>query len=248
MFHSYTEIFTDRAGSYHSAMLDFPRARDAEFEAVIAPLGDPRQGVLCDMPAGGGYLANYVPQGLRYVGVEPVEAFSASPVRRAAGATMNAPVTAVPLESGSVDCVVSLAGLHHEPDLLAVFSEMRRLLKPGGLAVMADVAEGTGPARFLNGFVDRHSPQGHDGRFLDGATAALVEQAGLAVTDDRLVKVPWLFDSREDAGRFCEKLFGVEGVPWSRIAEAMDEDIGFTSEPGGLRLKWVLRRITCAAR
>jgi SAM-dependent methyltransferase len=247
VFHSYTEIFTDRARSYHSAMLDFPHARDAEFEAVIEPLHDAGDGVVCDMPAGGGYLANYVPAGLRYVGVEPVEAFSASPVSRAAGATMNAPITAVPLESGSVDYVISLAGLHHEADLLAVFSEMRRLLKPGGRVVMADVAEGTGPARFLNGFVDRNSPQGHDGRFLDGATAPLVEQAGLAVMDDQLVEVPWLFGSREDAGRFCENLFGVQGIPWAGVADAMDEDIGFGSDARGLRLKWVLRRITCTA-
>lgn len=248
MFHTYTEIFTDRARSYHSAMLEFPRARDAEFNAVLEPVQDAGGGVICDMPAGGGYLANYVPEHLRYVGVEPVEAFSASPVSRAAGATVNAPITAVPLESGSVDHVVSLAGLHHEADLLAVFSEMRRLLKPGGRAVMADVGEGTGPARFLNGFVDRNSPQGHDGRFLDGATAGLVEQAGLAVIEDRLLEVPWLFGQREDAGRFCEKLFGVEGVPWDGIAEAMDEDIGFDLDAGGLRLKWTLRRIICAAR
>jgi SAM-dependent methyltransferase len=247
VFQSYTQIFSNRAESYHAAMVDLPHARDAEFEAVLEPLRGAAEGLVCDMPAGGGYLANYVPPQLSYVGVEPVEAFAASAVKRASGSTLNAPMTAVPLASGSVDFVVSLAGLHHEPDLSTVFAEIRRLLKPGGRVVLADVSVGTGPAQFLNGFVDQHNPEGHDGRFLDETTAGLLEQARLTVVDDRQVEVPWLFDSHNEAGAFCEKLFGIYGLPAEQIAQAMDEDIGFDGDNGRLRLKWTLRRIVCEA-
>jgi SAM-dependent methyltransferase len=146
-----------------------------------------------------------------------------------------------------VDYLVSLAGLHHEPDLSAVFAEMKRLLKCGGRAVIADVAVDTGPARFLNGFVDRNNPQGHAGRFLDDTTAGLLGEARFTIAEDCMVEVPWLFDTFAEAGAFCEKLFGISGPSAEKIAGAMAEDIGFDDHEGRLRLKWTLRRIVCDA-
>ncbi|HKX91686.1 MAG TPA: class I SAM-dependent methyltransferase, partial [Sphingomicrobium sp.] len=129
MFDSYAEIFAERGAAYHAAMAECPRARDAEFAAALEPLAG-RTGLLCDMPSGGGYLAAHLPAGLRYVGVDPSDDFvRACP---AGVECIRATITAVPLGDGSLVAVVSLAALHHEPDLPAVFAEMRRLLKRGG--------------------------------------------------------------------------------------------------------------------
>lgn len=247
MFDSYAEIFEQRALSYHSAMKLAPKAREEEFFAVVEPLEDLPDGLVCDMPSGGCYLAPYVAPRMRYVGVEPVEDFVRS-VEDPTRETLKAPITAVPLPSGSVSYVISLAGLHHEQSLAAVFAEMRRLVRPAGRVILADVAIDTGPARFLNGFVDRNNPMGHEGRFLDEATAGLLEAAGLNVLDDRILSVPWRFNTVTEAGTFCSDLFGVVGLEPSAVAEAMANDIGVKQADGQVRVGWSLRRIVCEPR
>lgn len=45
----------------------------------------------------------------------------------------------LPFESGSIDFVVSTLSQHHWPEPAAVFSEMRRVLRPGGAAFVYDL-------------------------------------------------------------------------------------------------------------
>jgi len=240
MYDTYSEIFAQRGAAYHKAMADCPHARDAEFAGVLEPLTG-RSGLLCDMPSGGAYLSGHLPASLRYLGVDPSEAFVQS--CPAGVDCLHAAITETPLADGSVDAVVSLAGLHHEPDLPAVFREMRRLLKPGGRAVIADVAAGTPVAAFLNGFVDANNPMGHDGHFLDGRAAGLIQQAGFAIARDELLEMPWQFESLPEAGAFCRQLFWMPKLTAEEVASAMQREIGF-EEIGGLQhLRWALRRI-----
>lgn len=241
MFDSYADIFSQRSRSYHDAMMRVPRAREAEFRAVLDPVED-SSGIVCDMPSGGGYLANYLAAGMRYVGVEPVKEFVDShPLEL--GRALNVPITDVPLPDGSVDYVISLAGLHHEESLSDVFREMRRLVRESGRVIIADIAVNTPPAGFLNGFVARNNPLGHDGRFLDSSTTGLLEAAGLVVIDDALLHLPWEFDSPEQAGEFCRDLFGIVGLSPSVIIEALKSEIGFDGP--GVCLRWSLRRLIC---
>jgi SAM-dependent methyltransferase len=241
MFDTYAEIFAERGASYHRAMAEFPRARDSEFRAVLEPLGVLGDGVLCDLPSGGGYLAEHVPSCVRYVGVDPSHDFiEACPpgLER-----IEAPITEVPLPTGAADYIVCLAALHHEPDLASVFSEMRRLLKGGGRAILADVAVDTAPAAFLNGFLDRNNPMGHDGRFLDERLTRILEDAGFRIVDDRLMPTPWQFDSRRDAGAFCRNLFWMPDLSADEVADAIEQEIGLESADGTTRVQWVLRRV-----
>src|SRR5205814_3213379 len=60
MFDTYAEIFEQRAADYHYAMRQSPRARDAEFQVVLEPIRHAASGLICDMPSGGGYLADYL--------------------------------------------------------------------------------------------------------------------------------------------------------------------------------------------
>lgn len=245
MFDSYAEIFAERGVAYHAAMAACPNARDAEFRTVLEPLRDRPSGLLCDMPSGGGYLAAHLPSGIRYVGVDPSDDFiGACP---AGLDRIKAGLTAVPLDEGSVDYVVSLAGLHHEPDLPSVFREMHRLLKPDGRLVIADASVDTPPAIFLNGFVHANNPMGHEGRFFDRQTPNLLKDAGFRLLDDRTVDVPWQFDTSEQAGQFCRQLFWMPSLPPEAVAEAMEREIGFEQVDGHLLVRWMLRRIVCEA-
>lgn len=245
MFDSYAEIFEQRAAEYHYAMRQSPRARDSEFLAVLEPIRDASSGLVCDMPSGGGYLADYLWSGMDYLAVDPATDFFVEwpkPLQR-----LLAEITKVPLADASADYVVSLAGLHHEPSLPHVFAEMRRLLRAGGRIVLMDVAADTAPARFLNGFVAQNCPLGHDGRFLDERSVDLVEASGFAVADDQLMHVPWTFDSYDEAGEFCRHLFGMTSLSAQEAADAMEREIGFNVDEDRPWLRWVLRRIVADA-
>ncbi len=247
MFDTYEQIFAERATSYQAAMARWPDARQAEFTALIEPLGHIAGSLVCDMPAGGGYLRRHLPAETRYLAIEPTAHFHAACPRDDRSDALLAPIEAVPLADGAVDHVVSLAGLHHVADLATVFREMRRLLAPGGRVSVCDVAKKTSSATFLNGFVDRHNPMGHDGHFLDETTATFLSDAGFALVADAVITTPWRFPDREQAGAFCARLFGIEGLSDEAVAATLADEIGFEEMPDGVALRWVLRRIAAVA-
>jgi SAM-dependent methyltransferase len=239
----YAAVFEKRAAEYDYAMKFAPKARDAEFMALLEPLSGLSPGLVCDVPAGGGYLAPYLPRGFEYVGVEPTSEFLTDwpdGLRK-----VSSGMTDVPLAPESVDYIVSLAGLHHEPDLRPVFDEFRRMVRDSGRVIVSDAASGTAPALFLNGFVDENNPLGHDGRFLDDSTASLLEASGFAIRDDRLLDVPWSFASATEAGEFCRHLFGTSSLDANEVSRALDREIGFDWSEGRPSLRWKLRRIVC---
>jgi SAM-dependent methyltransferase len=247
MFDSYEQIFARRADRYRNAMAMCPQARDAEFLAVVAPLGDMAATVF-DVPAGGGWLRRYLREGTRYVAVEPAESFFVECPEDRLAERIRSPIEAVPRPGGCADAIVSLAGLHHVADPGPAFGEMHRLLGDGGLLVIADVAAGTGPDRFLNGFVDANNPMGHEGRFLDAGTAAQLESAGFDLLDDALIAMPWRFDHPEQGGAYCADLFGIEGCSLVELTTALTDLVGAGQSASSFTVEWCLRRIVCRKR
>jgi SAM-dependent methyltransferase len=245
MFDTYQEIFAARATSYQAAMDAVPHARDAEFRCVVDPLPlRPGQRV-CDMPAGGGYLRRHLPADVAYLAIEPSPDFVASCPSGPGHAVVQSAIEAVPLDDACVDHAVSLAGLHHSPDLAAALGEMRRLVRPGGRVVIADVAVDTPPAGFLNGYVDRNNPLGHRGTFLDDDTATVAARAGLELLDDRVIPLAWRFNDAQQAGWYCSALFGIREVSELDVARAMADQLGGGLDPAGFTVAWSLRRLIC---
>nr|WP_047167883.1 class I SAM-dependent methyltransferase [Sphingomonas sp. Y57] len=244
MLDSYAEIFARRADSYCRAMERHPHARDAEFAAVVDPIG-PAAGTVIDMPAGGGWLRRYLRAGIHYVAVEPAELFFELCPHDAAADRVRAPVEAVPLADAAGDAIVSLAGLHHAPDLGAIFTEVHRLLRPGGQFIVADVAAGSREDHFLNRYVHAHNPMGHEGIFLDDGTATQLRKAGFVAIEEDQAATPWRLGSAEQAGTYCADLFGIEGQSPAQVATALRDIVGATEGDEGFVLGWSLRRLIC---
>lgn len=244
MFATYDEIFEQRATTYHRAMETFPKAREAEFSLVTQAVR-PRPGqVLCDMPAGGGYLRPWLHEDVTYIGVETTEEF-ASLCRPGPNDTiLRSPLVDLDIETRSVDVGVSLAGVHHLPDRGTFFSEVHRILKPKSLFVLMDVESGTPSDRFLNGFLNDANSMGHKGDFLGEHTRHELEAAGFEILSDSVPHCPWRFPDRAAMCRFVGMLLGVDMADDTEIGIAIDNILGsYKAKDGSLLMNWSLRRL-----
>jgi len=244
MFQTYEQIFKKRADAYHKAMELYPAARDREFQLAIDAVNIQAGEIVCDAPAGGGYLRDYLPEGVqKYIAVEPAPDFARHCPSDSINQIIKSPLNSIAMKSESVDVVVSLAGTHHMEDKTVFFREAARILRPGGRFVIADAETGTGTDRFLNQFVDQHNSMGHKGMFLGKQTVDEITASGLEVHSDELVNFPWSFDSREDMGIYCKLLFGMDLADPETVSQDIEDLLGLIPGTGRVNMAWCLRCI-----
>jgi arsenite methyltransferase len=126
---------------------DVVRRRRLVRDAVAARPGER----ILDVGCGPGYyvaeLAEQVGEGGSVVGVDssaPMLAVAAERCAELAGTEFaEGDATALPVEDGGFDAVVSVQVLEYVPDVEAALAEIRRALKPGGRVVLWDVDWGT---------------------------------------------------------------------------------------------------------
>lgn len=240
----YGAIFERRGQEHDEAFRRYPRAC-AEEVAALLRLAAPQPGeTLLDVPSAGGFLSTHlhVP-GVRLIAVDPSPVLHAL-CRRLVPESHLASPAALPLPDGSVDAIVCLAGLHHDPNPGATFAEMRRVLRPEGRLAIAEVAEGSAVAGFLNGFVDRHSTLGHQGSFMDDRMAGTLAAAGFSLTRDAIAAYHWWFESRDDMADCLRLMFGIDRATPAQIIAAAERELGVDDLPGGsVGMRWSLRHL-----
>ncbi len=242
---SYVDIFNYRGAAYNKAMHLQPDAREAERQALIDLLNLQPGDSVCDVPAGGGYLADGISRDFKNIDiicVEPSHVFSGDIC--SAHQILNNPLNSIDKPDGSFSVIASLAGLHHTSNRESIFREWGRLLNSEGRIVVADVGAGTGTGEFLNTFVDEHCPSGHVGWFFEaGEFTDLLETDECTNIQERLMDVPWRFASREAMADFCAHLFYLPEVNHQNLIEALEDIVGVVSvnNHSGVELQWQLR-------
>jgi len=111
---NYEDIFTQRGGSYHRAMQLWPEARANDFLLPLQWLVPQPGERLLDVPAGGGYLRKYLPDGCEWLGHEPCDAFEGQGQGPAHGLEQS--LLPLPFADASAQCAISIAGVHHLSD------------------------------------------------------------------------------------------------------------------------------------
>jgi len=244
MFQSYEQIFRQRADAYQKAMELYPAARAREFQLAVEAAGIRAGDVVCDAPSGGGYLRAYLPEGVQcYLAVETAPDFTGHFELGENDRIVSSPLTRLDIDDNSVDVCINLAGSHHLEDKTAFFREAARVLKTGGRLVLADVQAGSVTDTFLNQFVHQNNSMGHEGVFLDARTSNDIMSCGFDIESDRLVTLPWSFESREDMGVFCKLLFGMDLASAESVVRGVEDILGCIPGPGKVNLAWALRYV-----
>jgi SAM-dependent methyltransferase len=241
---AYEEIFNARGHLYNEAGSRCPGAREAERDALLGLLDLAAGQIVCDLPAGGGYLADGIRarwgRDIRVICVEPATRFAAA--IHPDFSVRHDPLTALSLDANSVDRVGSLAGLHHIADRQPVYREWFRVTKPGGRIAVGDVEVGTGTAGFLNEFVHAFTPGGHDGLFVrPGEWIRELGAAGFVDVREELLEVPWCYPDPETMVSFCRTLFAVENATADQVRTAIEHYLTWQPDSRGVQMRWWLR-------
>jgi SAM-dependent methyltransferase len=246
MFETYKDIFNQRGDAYHAAMTAFPDARNREFREILDRAAPAPGEVVLDLPSGGGYLRRHVrTPGVRFVEVETSSAFHALHQPAEDVRSVLCDLDDLDIDTGSVDVAVSLAGLHHAPDLPRIFDEIRRALKPAGRLCLADVRSGSPVDGFLNRFVHEHSSMGHEGDFLDDRVTAWLAGSGFAIESDAVVPYTWDFPSVDAMVRYVTLLFGLDRATPEQVRDGIAAHLGYETGAAGCRMHWELRFLGC---
>lgn len=220
----------DRLTAAISAIEFASAARHAERAELISTLSVTGQKSCVEVCAWDGYLSQAIVASFQTVTLlESNAPFARHLASRFPSAQISCgPYNRFPLSNSSVDRVASLVGLHHV-DSDAVLREARRVLRPGGRIAIAEVQAGSKVAVFLDGQVGSMRTQGHQGIYRRaGGWAIAMSAAGFRHCGEKVVDVPWRFESMPQAINFCRLTFGLEADD-ARIADAimrLDPDIG----------------------
>lgn len=110
------------------------------FGRFLLPQGFFKDKVVFDLGCGNGRLGRFaIPQARAYVGIELSDAITAFEVPAAAAPKVHlvqASLEDLPVEDGVADVVVCWGVLHHVGNYAAGIAEIRRIMKPGGTALL----------------------------------------------------------------------------------------------------------------
>jgi ubiquinone/menaquinone biosynthesis C-methylase UbiE len=194
----------DRLASFYDRR--WRRYIDATLRIVDEVIRCEAPGWILDAPCGTGELEQRLAgrsAGLQLVGVD----VSHGMLRQAAvknadrsALWLRADVSTLPLADASFDLVVCANSFHYFRSATAALAELCRVLRPGGRLVLVDWCDDYRMCKLCSAWL-RWSDPAFYRTYSTNECRSLLEQAGLAVVDQRQFRVGWVWGMMRFVGR-----------------------------------------------
>jgi ubiquinone/menaquinone biosynthesis C-methylase UbiE len=231
---NYEEIFDLRGKSYDNAMKSNIHARHQEFETIINAISLQPGQTIADVPAGGGYLKEFLPKDVSWVGFEPCAEFNGHQLQN----NDEHNIFNLPWARESIDAITSIAGVHHTDDKLKLWAEMHRVLKPNGQIAILDVEKDSTVAHFLDDFIGLYNTTGHDGIYLSNTSALDFTDCGFKNVVAQTKDIYWQFSTIKDMCLFCKQLFGLQDISLGEIEKNINDFLNIKQELNNIQIHW----------
>lgn len=229
----YRTLFQNRANDYHFAMKKFPNVRDNEFNSLIASIDFTEIKEILDVPSGGGYLRNYIPNYINLKSADFSEGFIDDSIKLVSPEKL-------PFESNIYDAVFSLSGMHHLANVPLFVEECMRVLKNNGTFVFADVQKNTSVDCFLNEFVNKYNSLGHEGDFFYKDFFINYPTLQSKIIDCQYNEYPFVFKNLEEMTHFFKLFFGLDKASNEIILEGVQDILGIKENNNSIEVNWGL--------
>jgi SAM-dependent methyltransferase len=205
----YDYTFQHRSNTYKYATETYPTVLDNEFNTVIKICNLLPNQTILNIHAAGVPLHQYITHlhthNITYIPFETNHTFAEIT------GIEHARLNKIPVENNSVDTIISVASLHHTTDSerQEFYLEARRILKPTGKLIIADVILDSNQDKWLNEFCNKYNSIGHTGKFWSKNDAKLLESCGYN-TSISTQEYTWDFPNQTTMIDYCKNLFGLD--------------------------------------
>ena len=146
MSSQYADTFGQRGHPYDQAMQRFPDSRNFEFIHLFDQVDLTKTRRTLDLPSGGGYLSQFLPEHCVLDSADPSSQF------RKSEAIYELNLESLVLPESHYDLVISLAALHHIENKSGFLNSVANALKPGGFCCFSELQQTRVSATFWMNF------------------------------------------------------------------------------------------------
>jgi SAM-dependent methyltransferase len=145
----------------------------------------------------------------------------------------------LPYENNYFDKIIVIASFHHinNDERVIIYKEIYRILKQNGIFILADVKKDSMQAHFLNDFLDKYNPIGHNGMFFNSSDIELFKYSGFETTIKE-ENYTWDFNSIEELNDFCYNLFYLKNIKKEKIFEEIKKYLTIIIDNDNNLIKW----------
>jgi SAM-dependent methyltransferase len=146
------------------------------------------------------------------------------------------------IEHDTYEAIMSITPMHHSSciDQENYLSAAYKCLKNNGILVLGEVIKGSKEAKFLDGFVNTFSYNGHEGNYPSQALKAEIEKVGFLDVEVKVKKCPWVFQDEDQMIIFVTKIFGLKQLKPSFLLSNLETMLGLYEHNNKIYLDWEL--------